>query len=138
MDERLRVKPILIGWLASFIGSIIAAIGVAVYSTGGDFAKLQRFGEEASTTTQIAMPLFGALFALLGGYVTARMSPFDPGRHAKRLALIVAILGVLGLVVGMVTQGMGAQTIIGVVAVAANYGAVLLGAYLGVDEEATD
>ncbi|MAF09611.1 hypothetical protein CMK11_04100, partial [Candidatus Poribacteria bacterium] len=46
---------------------MIAGIGVAVYSTGGDFAKLQKFGEEASTTTQIAMSLFGAFFALLGG-----------------------------------------------------------------------
>ncbi|MAF09708.1 hypothetical protein CMK11_04585, partial [Candidatus Poribacteria bacterium] len=92
----------------------------------------------ATTTTQIAMSLFRAFFALLGGDVTARMSPFDPGRHAKRLALVVVILGALGLVVGMVTQGMGAQTIIGVVAIAANYGAVLLGAYLGVDDEAAD
>ncbi|MBT3268395.1 hypothetical protein HN371_14665 [Candidatus Poribacteria bacterium] len=137
MNERLRIKPILIGWLVSFVGATIAGIVVAVYSTGGDMMKLQKFGEEMSTTTQIALSLFGAFFAMAGGYVAVRMAPFDPSRHVKRLALVVVVIGAIGLVIGMATQGVGMQTVIGGVATAANYGAVILGGYLGTDDEAT-
>ena len=103
----------------------------------GGKLKLQKFGEEMSTTTQIALSLFGAFFAMAGGYVAVRMAPFDPSRHVKRLALVVVVIGAIGLVIGMATQGVGMQTVIGGVATAANYGAVILGGYLGTDDEAT-
>ena len=136
MNEKLRVKPILVGWVVLFIGGMATGFGVAYYSTGGDMAKMQKFAEEATALTHIGMALFSAFFALVGGYVTARMSPYDPGRHAKRLALVVVILAAIGVVVGAVTQGIGAQTLIGLLSAVASYGAVLLGGYLGTDDEA--
>ena len=135
MTEKLRVKPILLGFLVSFFGGAIVGFAIMLYTAGGDLVKMQKFAEEASALTHIALALSGAFFALLAGYVTARLSPHDPPRHVKRLALILVILSALGLIGTIVQSGAGSQLLIGVVSTAATYGAVLLGGYLASDEE---
>jgi hypothetical protein len=52
MNERLRAKPIVIGALVTFFGGMICGIGVAVYSTGGDLAKMQTFEKDATIATR--------------------------------------------------------------------------------------
>jgi len=140
MKERLRVKPILLGFLVSFFGGMVTGIAVVVYTTGGDLAKMQNFAKEASTMTTVALSMAGLFFAILAGFVTHKTAPHDPGRHVGRLALILVILSALGLISTEVQNGVGAQLVIGVVTTAATYGAVLLGGYLATDdeEEATD
>jgi len=134
MKERLRVKPILLGCLVSVVGGMIAGIAITVYTTGGDMGKMQTFADDMSLTTHVGMACLGVFLALLAGYVTARLSPHDPSRHVRRLGLILVILGVIGLVVGVVQQGIGAPTAIGVVSIAATYGAAVLGGYLATDD----
>lgn len=136
MNEKLRVKPVLVGWLVSFFGGMVAGIGIAVYTTGGDLAKLQTFAQDATMMTHMASVLVGALFSLAGGYVAARMAPYDRFRHTKRLGLVVVVVSVPLVLLGAVTQGFGTQTLMGLVSTAAAYGAVLLGGYLGTDDEA--
>jgi|SaaInl4_135m_RNA_FD_contig_51_1075508_length_1105_multi_2_in_0_out_0_2 hypothetical protein len=138
MKERLRVKPILLGFLVAFVGGAVTAIGVVVYTTGGDLAKMQSFATEASTMTTVALSLAGVFFALLAGFVTAKLAPHDPGRHVARLALVLVILSALELISTVVQSGVGAQLVIGILSTAATYGAVLLGGYLAEDDEATD
>lgn len=138
MNERLRAKPIVIGALVTFFGGMICGIGVAVYSTGGDLAKMQTFEKDATIATRAAAILLVALVALAGGYLTARLAPHDPLRHGKRLALVMVIVGVPFMIVGAVVNGVGASTVAGLVSTAVSYGAIVLGAYLATDDEATE
>ena len=114
---------------------MICGIGVAVYSTGGDLAKMQTFEKDATIATAI---LLVALVALAGGYLTARLAPHDPLRHGKRLALVMVIVWVPFVTVGAVVNGVGASTVAGLVSTAVSYGAIVLGAYLATDDEATE
>ena len=138
VKERLRVKPILLGFLVSKFGGAISGFAILMYSVGGDFMKMQTAAAEMSTMTNVALMCSGAFFALLAGFVAARLSAHSPGRHVRLLAYIFVGLGVLGFVIGLVTVGFVTKTMLGLVSTASTYGAVLLGGYLASDDEAEE
>lgn len=135
MNEKLRVKPILIGVLVSFLGNFVVGIIVAAYAMGG-VENVRMFAEKASTLSLIGLTVLGALICLIAGYVTARVSPHSPGRHVKWLAIIIAVAAALQ-VLGGLDRGVGIGTAIGVVSVALSSGAALLGGRLGTPDTAS-
>jgi MFS family permease len=44
--------------------------------------------------------IYRSIFTVLGGYITARLSPQNPMKHVKILAIIGTIGGCIGIVVG--------------------------------------
>jgi peptidoglycan/LPS O-acetylase OafA/YrhL len=97
-------------WLAS-AGAVAAGFVVtAVASTAAD-AAMHAAGIFPSSPRSMSEPLFAlaatyrALFTVAGGYVTARLAPDRPMRHAWILAGIGLVAGLAGIVAYYIIGG---------------------------------
>jgi hypothetical protein len=92
------------------IGAVVAGfLTVAVLSTITD-AILENTGVFPSYVSQmengspvwvlVAALVYRSIFAVLGGYVTARLAPGNPMKHVKVLAVLGAIGGITGVFAG--------------------------------------
>ena len=90
-------------WLASagavaagfLVTALASTTADAVMHTAGIFSSPPRLMSDALFALAAAYP---ALFAVAGGYVTARLSPDRPMRHAWILAGIGLVAGLAGVV----------------------------------------
>lgn len=97
-------------WLAS-IGAVLAGlIVVIVLSTGMDMVLhasgvYPPLGEPMTDPALYLLALaYRGLFTVMGGWVTARLSPSAPGRHVLVLAGIGLVLGGLGVVASLASD----------------------------------
>ena len=89
------------------IGAVLAGfLAVVVLSVGTDFV-LESFGifpsqsEPAAYTAGLLMValVYRCVYTVAGGYVTARLAPNRPMRHATILGFVGIVAGTLGVVV---------------------------------------
>ena len=97
-------------WLAS-AGAVVAGfIVTAAASTAAD-AVMHGLGIFPSSPREMSGPLFAlasayrAVFTVAGGYITARLAPDRPMRHASILAGIGLVAGLAGVVAYYVIGG---------------------------------
>lgn len=81
------------------IGAVIAGYLVSAILTAFTIAALGALLPESYSAENIAWVLFnviyGCVFAVIGGYVVARLAPARPFAHATVLGLLMAIFAVI-------------------------------------------
>lgn len=97
-------------WLAS-AGAVAAGFLVTgIASTAAD-AMMRATGVFPAATRDMSAPLFTlasayrAIFTVAGGYITARLAPNRPMRHAQILAGIGLVAGLAGVIAYYVIGG---------------------------------
>lgn len=91
-------------WLAS-VGAVGAGFVVTAAASTAMDAVMQAAGIFPSAPELMATPLFAlasayrAVFTVGGGYTTARLAPDRPMRHARILAGIGFVAGMVGVIV---------------------------------------
>ena len=99
-------------WLAS-AGAVAAGFIVTALASVAADAVLRAAGIFPSPPRLMTDPLFAlaaayrALFTIAGGYVTARLAPNRPMRHAWILAVIGLVAGLAGVVAYYTSGGAG-------------------------------
>ncbi len=89
------------------IGAVVAGfLTVALLSVATDYALeavgiFPPIGDGLFVTWMLALALFyRSVYAVAGGYVTAKLAPRNPSRHVMVLAILGTIGGVVGVFAG--------------------------------------
>ncbi len=81
------------------VGAVVAGYFLTALLTAGTIAVLAALFPESYVATDRAWVIFnivyGCAFAVLGGYITARLAPSRPLAHAVALGLIMAVLAIM-------------------------------------------
>jgi len=87
------------------IGAVAAGLLLIVIlsiATDGMMVKMGMFPPlnqgTYSTTMLFTALLYRSIYGVLGGYVTARIAPFNPIKHAVILGLIGTVLSIIGAI----------------------------------------
>ena len=80
---------------------IFALSAVALFQLTG-----QRPHEVADPTFILTSVLYGCLFALIAGYVAARLAPRHPRLHAAGVGLVIAV----GAILSLAMRGSGTES----------------------------
>jgi peptidoglycan/LPS O-acetylase OafA/YrhL len=93
------VKPWLAGTVAVAAGFVVTVVASTAADAAMQAAGIFPKGPEPMSDQLFALAAaYRALFTIAGGYVTARLAPGRPMRHAWILAGIGLFAGLLGLV----------------------------------------
>ena len=95
------------------IGAVLAgALAVIILSIGTDLVLhaigiLPRLGEAVSDSLLVVATVYRTIYSVVGSYITARLAPDRPMKHALAGGVIGLILGTVGAVVTWNGAGMG-------------------------------
>ena len=95
------------------IGAVLAgALAVIILSIGTDLVLhaigiLPRLGEAVSDSLLVVATVYRTIYSVVGSYITARLAPDRPMKHALVGGVIGLILGTVGAVVTWNGAGMG-------------------------------
>src|SRR2546426_11739152 len=96
------------------VGAVVAGfIAVFVLSVGTDqvlhvLKIYPPWGEPMAGALFVLATAYRIVYTILGGYITARLAPRAPVRHALILGLVGPLAGILGVIVTIAEPQLGA------------------------------
>jgi hypothetical protein len=95
-DRPSNVGQSIVAVLAGILVTVVLSIGAdAVMHATGVFPQL---GQSMSDSLFLLATVYRTLFSVLGAYITARLAPNRPMKHALILGVVGVVLGTLGAV----------------------------------------
>src|SRR5436309_15784405 len=113
MNGSSIVTPTPPGRRGRSVGAVVAGfVVVFVLSVGTDqvlhvLKGYPPWGEPMAGALYVMATAYRIVYTILGGYITARLAPDAPVRHALILGLIGIVPGILGVIVNIAKHKLG-------------------------------